>query len=167
MSSHDMSVRCSLSLKPGVTVAALMTALDSFMTEFNKELDGSAVGDFGEVPFADPDDSLELTASGKLSMSLFFHGPGHGIAPDCVEGICDALDEMVEGGGAVEFIDHDTSASISEAVAVRFVGETEAAKNLAQVNYGLEQAREWLEGVLSPEVLARVESTARGGVHAG
>ena len=162
-----MSLRCNVRLAAGVTLPVLLVALQPFFEGTQTELvEGEDVPEFGEVAMVDHDDTIELQADGSLFLCLGFYGPGHGIAPDCVELACDALDTLVATGGTIEYIDHDTSASSDDAIGVRFLGANEAAKTAARIDYALEQARPWLDGAISPEAITRIETLARASASA-
>ena len=162
-----MSMRCNVRLAVGVTLPVLLEALKPFFEANETTFDDSeGLPDFGEVAMVDHDDTVDLAPDGSLFMTIGFYGPGHGIAPDCLTDACTALDHLVATGGAIEYIDHDTSASSEDAIAVVFVGNDDAAKAGARIEYALDQARPWLEGAVSASVLAQIETLARGAVNA-
>lgn len=162
MSQHDMSVRGTLQLKPGVGLPQVLEALHGLTTDFDVTLEeGAVVPEFGMAPFANMDDNMELQESGRLTFNFTGWGPGHGTVSDAIEDAVQALDPLVAAPGAVEYIDHDTSAANDDAIAVRFVGATEEDKRLARIEYGLGKAREWLEPCMGRQRLCEIEAMAR------
>lgn len=162
MSSHDMSVRATLKVKPGVKLQTVWSAVAVFTEEHQNDLVQDASFEaFGEIPMDDVDDSISLTPDGTLHLYLSCHGPGGGL-PNELESLLTGLDRLVsEGGGVVEIIDHDTSASNEEAISIRFVGSDDHERMRARLTYGLELSKEWLIDVLGVAGFDQVAATAR------
>lgn len=165
MSSHDMTLRSTLTLKPTVTLAHVVEALKPLLNHLRIGIDATApVPDRGAVPFDVETASIELNDDGRLEISLDYYGHGHEAFDAEADLACAALNGIVLGGGALEFVDHDTSPGNSEAIGVRFVGEDDRAAALARIDYGFELARPWFEGVISNSLIATLMNGARAAV---
>lgn len=166
MSSHAMSIRGSIRVKPHVTLPLLVEALQPVFDQCGLRIaTDDAVDEFGDIPFADRNDEINLPdRGGILYVNLSVTGPGNGILGDGAEGVADVLSLMVDGSGVLEYIDHDVSPSYEDGIVPLFLGETEQAKQLARVNYGLGKAREWLELCVPEAALLHIEQTAREAV---
>lgn len=161
MSSHDMSIRTNLKVKPGVTLLQIWEMLKQFGDEFRSKLDGELnAGDF-EIPFEDRDNVVSLEGNGHLFLYLCFYGSS-GVAPEWIDDLCKKLDQIVSPGGAtLEIIDHDTSASNEEALCYRFIGADDHERLRARSTLGLDQARETLVGSIGLAGFAQVENLVK------
>lgn len=162
MSSHDMAVRATLKVKPDVTLPFIWASITLFTDHFNINLaEGESVPNFGEMPLADDyEQSIELTEDGTLSLYLSCHA-GHGEEPNYLQNLIDALDGMVIAGGALEVVDHDTSAANNDAVWARFIGADDTQRIYARLAYGLERGREWLVDVIDPSGFEQLSRLAK------
>ena len=161
MSSHDMSVRAALKVKPTVTLQVVWVALTPFLDEFEIALEVDALfGETGEMPLEDPDDSIILDQDGNLFLTLSCHGSA-GTYPNELDSLCKALDGLVDGGGAIEIVDHDTSAGNEDAIGVRFVGADDKQRIFARLDYGFGLAKDWLVDVIGPGDFEALVATAR------
>jgi len=117
-------------------------------------------GETGEMPLEDPDDIIILDKDGNLFLTLSCHGSA-GTYPNELDSLCKALDGLVDGGGAVEIVDHDTSAGNEDAIGVRFVGADDKQRIFARLDYGFGLAKDWLVDVIGPGDLEDLVATAR------
>ncbi|MBG6083061.1 hypothetical protein [Rubrivivax gelatinosus] len=165
MSTHLMAVRANLHLKKGVTLPMVWDAIAAFTERFDILLqDGWVIPAFGEMPLADPDDTIELRSEDGLMHMYLTCCASCGTDPDELPSLCEALEALVRGGGAIEIVDLEASPSNDDAISVRFVGADETQRAKARVDYGLGLAEEWLVGVIGPTdyqaVSARVHELA-------
>ena len=136
MSSHDCRVTGTLPLKEGVTDRQIKAVLKTFLAEH--ELSQSHEAAEGNIVI----DSHSLS----LSLSLDIYGRG-GYDDESVDALADRLGSIVDDGGHFEFLDFDTG-STDEACTPYFVGTNEAAKQRAQLNYGIEQMEQWVRPIV-------------------
>lgn len=169
--SNTISVRTSMRVRPGITLPQVIDAIQKALEEHDMAGDGylAMEGDdptpeFGEAPLAEHDDWINVDRAGILSLRLTTSGTGHGFPPDLLTPLIEALTPLcTERGGCIEYVDEDCSPGNDESVCAVFIGETEQAKRLAQIHYGLQKASEWLAPVLSAAALAEIERIALEG----
>lgn len=171
MSSHEISINTpyALAVNPAATVGAVIEAVDQLGTNESRRfpLDAStcvvlASEAAGVELFSDDGDDFITIAQGRLSFSVSGYGPGHGVAPDWLHDMVDALTPLLLSGGVVEMVDHDISASNKdEAVAPFFIGTTRAQQRAAQLAYGLDLAQEHVTAAVGASKWAEIVSVAR------
>lgn len=159
MASHDLALRGRVPVNPDVTLAQVWDAICDLAEAFSIELDRMPDTAYGAIELVDLDNVVMLDEPGSLFLSLSISGFGHGTWPDAALEMLSRLDKLSDEGGAIELIDTDISATNDdESKSARFVGSTLHAKRLAQVKYGLEQAKEWLTPIIGK---AGFESVAK------
>lgn len=168
MSSHDISISTPYGLQLSVvaTVGQVIAAFNRFLAHRDdslKDIDAALVdlkaSQQACLEFAGQDDDYKqadrhslVLQDGKLMFSLDWRGPGHGADPNGLDDLREDLASLLAAGGVLEIIDHDVSAANKdEAVAVRFIGRDNYELAQATVQYGLDQAREYLEHIVGPE----------------
>lgn len=171
MSSHDISISTpyTLAVNPAATVGAIVEAVNQLIRNVSRRfsLDASAsvvlASDAADVEiFAGDGDNQIAIAQGRLSFSVSGRGPGHGVAPDWLHDVIDALAPLLLSGGVVEMVDHDISASNKdEAVSPFFIGTTRAQQRAAQLAYGLDLAQEHVTAAVGASKWAEIVSVAR------
>lgn len=162
MSSHDMSLRATLKVKPEVTLPVIWSAITLFTAHFNIDLaEGESVPDFGDMPLADDyANHIVLSEDGTLNLYLSCRSGG-GAEPDEIDSLIGALDRLVVAGGTLEIIDHDTSAANSEAIGARFIGADDTQRIYARLAYGLDLGRDWLVDVICPSGFDQLSQLAK------
>lgn len=171
MSSHDISISTpyALAVHPAATVGAIVEAINQLVTNESRRfsLDASAsvvlASEAADVEIFSADGDNHVTiAQGRLSFSVNGYGPGHGVAPDWLHDMVDALAPLLLSGGVVEMVDHDISASNKdESVAPFFIGTTRAQQRSAQLAYGLDLAQEHVTAAVGASTWAEMVSLAR------
>lgn len=169
--SNMISVRTSMRVRPGVTLPQVIDAIQKALEEHDMADDGyltmqggNPTPEFGEAPLAERDDWISVDRAGVLSLRLTTRGTGHGIPPELLTPLVEALAPLcTERGGCIEYVDEECSPGNEDAVCAVFIGQTEQAKRVAQIHYGLQKAREWLAPVLSEAALAEIERIALEG----
>jgi hypothetical protein len=168
--SHTISVRTSMRVQAGTTLPQVIEALRKALDDHHLgdegflDMEADAPLEFGVAPLADFDDWISVDKDGNLSLRLATRGTGHGIKPDLLTPMIDALTPLcTERGGYLECVDEDSSPGNDESVCAFFIGQTEQARRLAQVHYGLQKAHDWLAPVLTEATLAEIERIALEG----
>ncbi len=170
MSSHEISVSTpyALAAHPAATVGAIIEAVNQLITNearrfaLDASISGVLASEAADVEIFSDDDNHITIAQGRLSFSVNGYGPGHGVAPDWLHDMVDALAPLLLSGGVVEMVDHDISASNKdESVAPFFIGTTRAQQRAAQLAYGLDLAQEHVTAAVGASTWAEMVSLAR------
>lgn len=163
MSIHDMELEATFRVSAGTTLPMVWDALKPFCARYGVvALQGEPIPEMGAVPLTRSDCDIALS-DGEVYLLLPCRSAA-GTAPDELDSLCARLNPLVANFGWLEVTDFDAPAGSAEAGAVRFIGPTAEARRSAQIEYGIDQARLWLEGVLAPGVLSDLRARALAGV---
>jgi len=148
MSSHDCRVTGFLPLKEGVTDCQIKAVLKEFLSEHGLSYAHEASAGNIEI------DNRSLS----LSLDIYGHG---GYENESVDALADRLGRIVDEGGHFEFLDFDTG-STDEACTPYFVGTNEAAKQRAQLSYGIEQMEQWVRPIVGDDAFEVIKQLMIG-----
>ena len=166
-----MTVRaCALQLKSGVTLADVVKAVEPFCLQHGIEPhpmddnfghDPQPLALHGKVTFFDPNNVIEFEANGLLSFTLQCCA-ARGARPKKVEGLVDAVEQLVQETGVIEVVDVEKTADLLDALTPLFLGITPEARMKAHLHYGLAQAQDWLVPFIGTQGLQSLKSVAGG-----
>lgn len=151
MSSCDCTVTAHFKVSPELTLKAALPYLKEFIGAYDlfQRKDLTAISDRDDL-VEDFSDHVALE-NGHLSFRLTCYCAGQDFLPDGVNELLEKLNPLAIEGGAVEIFNEDTPADAESTCMVRFVGASEFHKVLAQVQYGLEQAKPWISPVVGDD----------------
>lgn len=159
MGSRQISIKASLQMHDGVTLQDIWGSTAPVHEEFG--FPSSAPSSSAtEVEFGEFTASELSLKDGTLEMSLDCWGTGQGVVPGPAIDLLAALAPYIAAGAAVEIFDTESSPESEEAIVTLFVGPTEAAKEQARLEYGLQQAQPWLSDLLGEEAWRKLCGTA-------
>lgn len=141
MSSHDCMIIGTFELRDGVTEADLIKAFEPIKDRLGFGLDEEIEGD---------DAAIEGT-SFWFNIG-FSHPDGCGFHKPEIDAFAKNLGLLVKGRGFFEFHDDDSGDTDAKRE-VYFVGADEKQARLAQVEYGLAQAQDWIAPVVGKEAM--------------
>lgn len=144
----DCTVVSSFDARDGVTSEVVLSALQPFLGQYDIELEAD---DEQDVSFSITDaleDSVVELQDGRLNLRLWCHCGGQDFMPDGIEELRLALGGLCESRGVLQICNQDTPADVDSTVMAVFFGKGEVEIKIAQIEYGLEQARPWLVPVL-------------------
>lgn len=169
MSETRMTVRaCALQLQGGATLTDVVKAVEQFCLKHgidahpmdeNFGVDSQPLPPHGKVTFFAPDNRLELEANGLLSFSLQCSAQ-RGTRPAAVDGLVDAIEQLVQETGVIEVVDVEKTADLLDALTPLFLGVTPEARMKANLHYGLAQAQDWLVPFIGTHGLQSLKAVA-------
>ncbi|MHB1665984.1 hypothetical protein [Thiomonas sp.] len=90
-----------------------------------------------------------------LDLDLSTYGDGGGYSDTALDELAQRLNTIVRGPAWFELVDSDTEGP-EEALTPYFLGASDAEITEAQLRYGLEQAKPWLEPILGEKAFQEV-----------
>lgn len=159
MSSCDCTINAFFKVAPSVTLSSALPNFRGFIEAYSL-FGGADLNNFPdtETMVEDSSDYIQVQ-EGYLCFRLSCHSAGQDFEPEGMSELLANLDSLAIDGAAVEIYNHDTPADAESTCMVRFVGATAYFKVLAQVQYGLEQAKTWISPVVGDDGFAVIHQS--------
>lgn len=140
MSSHDCIIFGTLTLREGVTEEQVIDAFKHLDSDLRNEIEKEQ--NEGGITIED----------GEVSFNLDIRISGGGYRQDSIESFSEIMNGLIEGYGYFMLFDLDSGNTDTMRVPY-FVGASESDRKKAQVEYGLDEAHDWIAPIVGKEAM--------------